>query len=1601
MKSAKKNRRYNYQKGGPVKPMSRVDELKGLLSMTKNALIGEPTGTMLDRVPMPGNELGIMSEVKGIGSMLSSLFKGSKPSKAVSKEIEAARVYFGNNFEPGFRKVDGPNPWAISHHGTNVDGRDVLIVKNVETGGVNPFYRRTGLGNRETDSAEDLATVGHWLPYYGMANHPQIDPNWFMKPLNGGRSGDTAGQREVTKMLNKMLGTGEEGAKSFSERYRYTSNKVPEKFVSHSGSKSVNDLFRAYGFNPNYYAQKYGIQAHKYGGMTKKIKKYPYGDTVDLSGILNNPLLGGFLDKSNDFATKFTPGLTPQITTNILGDAPTKMSAKDFMISKGFNPGNPLNIFKKGYGKLDRQYKDYKNQYKEDTNTYNTNASSIGSSISPLLGSLSTLMQGFQGQQNYDQSQGNQRDMTDSYGFQGYQDGGDVDQMMNQDPWLQARGQIESSGNQDSVSGAGAVGMFQITPIALKEYNRKYDSQYTWDQIKENPAANAHVSNGLIKDIRSMINKVDSTLGDFDKNVLAEMAYNYGPYRFLNKLKAKGRDVTLDQMINDTSLPLETRNHGKKFVKYFGNTQETSVPRPQEVKGVRQNPVSETSQTKRFSGDPYEYKKEGDKYYYRKGLGGFKEINNAGRLELKKRNFQYGGTPAQVDTLSNLIKFATNSDSIYNTALDPKKHFIAANPDSTLVRSGLRQVYSRDNNQQIGFINQQGQFMPMTNNMVRFEGKQSAFIPSVAQKQMGGNVNTTGYLEGSPTENNPYNIIPSPNITMEGVNQPINAIPMTNGNFGKPVKMKPGLNYYFPNADQVLEIPDNPSHAQYGQVAGLGRNKEFGQRLNDPLGLQGQPQLEDVPYLKRSTAPQFPAPEDNTPEIVPQGFIRPKGDKWMYKDNGDGSYTVIDTTRPDRKFKLDGKSKNKDAFIAVDKMFNKIQSKQDPRANDSRFNTYNSDPYSPNWYVKDVNNKEKPQVLPYIPGIDSAKQEVLPYIPSRDNTRVNTPAIYGENPTIAGPDPLSFAPTSAYNPYKGNVPQNTTTGPEDFLIQNHRDLSHWSNRIPNSWNAGVEIAPYLAGVGEAKLPFAVKNLIKESLAAKSVSKATKKAFYNAMKKGPQGKVFDSKGNLLSFFRYGGHARRYQMGDEVEQQDNQQEESQEPQVLPIQTEKGEKIYHLDKSISNTAAKKLHKNMDDDIVTDIVTEGVFIGSRDPKMSISKKEANQIVLGNYAVKYEQGKPSKLPKTIKFGDIFTKKKHTPSELMGRIDKKFPLSKQENNIFTELANEENKASRDQYMGIVKYMTDVKKPYQDAHYRYGGNVKKYQLGAILGGIGSLIPQVASMFTQSANKNATLQDINKYEQQNNGYLNDQVGLSSLSNLLGYATQDNTPEIYNPDQALQEFTNPYQRAIQNVGQRQEQNYNSGRSFANDAYSRLANIDPRLAATTASTIGSNAYRQAGQENSRLGEYRDQLGINLGSGRSQMIREALLNKQQTLAGVRSNKNQMNAGLFGNFAKIGNDYYSGKANIGNTALTARMGARGQYGNFISNMGYGVGNSLYDIGSGIAGLGTPAPTAQSNYNFSNVNRDIYNDRADTNRNQFNQNPLRLPALSTLPQIKPR
>ena len=67
-------------------------------------------------------------------------------------------------------------------------------------------------------------------------------------------------------------------------------------------------------------------------------------------------------------------------------------------------------------------------------------------------------------------------------------------------------------------------------------------------------------------------------------------------------------------------------------------------------------------------------------------------------------------------------------------------------------------------------------------------------------------VNTDGYLDTSPNRHNPYNIIPSPNITMNGVSRRLKLIP----EFGEPVIAEPESGtYQFGVSRWVLEIPQD------------------------------------------------------------------------------------------------------------------------------------------------------------------------------------------------------------------------------------------------------------------------------------------------------------------------------------------------------------------------------------------------------------------------------------------------------------------------------------------------------------------------------------------------------------------------------------------------------------------------------------------------------------------------------------------------------------------------------------------------------------------------------------------------------------------------
>lgn len=73
----------------------------------------------------------------------------------------------------------------------------------------------------------------------------------------------------------------------------------------------------------------------------------------------------------------------------------------------------------------------------------------------------------------------------------------------------------------------------------------------------------------------------------------------------------------------------------------------------------------------------------------------------------------------------------------------------------------------------------------------------------------GGNISTTGYKKDSPDRFNSYNIIPSNNITMKGVNKPIKGTPIdkTGKPIGESKVMTPEHNYQFPVGSLVHEEP--------------------------------------------------------------------------------------------------------------------------------------------------------------------------------------------------------------------------------------------------------------------------------------------------------------------------------------------------------------------------------------------------------------------------------------------------------------------------------------------------------------------------------------------------------------------------------------------------------------------------------------------------------------------------------------------------------------------------------------------------------------------------------------------------------------------------
>lgn len=102
-------------------------------------------------------------------------------------------------------------------------------------------------------------------------------------------------------------------------------------------------------------------------------------------------------------------------------------------------------------------------------------------------------------------------------------------------------------------------------------------------------------------------------------------------------------------------------------------------------------------------------------------------------------------------------------------------------------------------------------------------GISKSYLKELAEKKKykSGGISTEGYKRNSPDVNNPYNVIPSNQITMKGVDFPVMGI----DNVGYQQMMYPGNDYTFPGS-YVTEFPlKNMGNKRYGQM-GLEKKED-------------------------------------------------------------------------------------------------------------------------------------------------------------------------------------------------------------------------------------------------------------------------------------------------------------------------------------------------------------------------------------------------------------------------------------------------------------------------------------------------------------------------------------------------------------------------------------------------------------------------------------------------------------------------------------------------------------------------------------------------------------------------------------------------------
>ena len=158
-----------------------------------------------------------------------------------------------------------------------------------------------------------------------------------------------------------------------------------------------------------------------------------------------------------------------------------------------------------------------------------------------------------------------------------------------------------------------------------------------------------------------------------------------------------------------------------------------------------------------------------------------------------------------------------------------------------------------------------------------------------------------------------------------------------------------------------------------------------------------------------------------------------------------------------------------------------------------------------------------------------------------------------------------------------------------------------------------------------------------------------------------------------------------------------------ELSPLQTEKGEFVIHPNYSVTKSAARLPHAQMNNEVTdtlmpqqTDengqVVAPGAYVVSKDPLMAIPKKVAEQISLGIAPAYYSEDMHLPEAKELNFADKFfgKSKRMTPAEMTQSVLKKYPkaVRNESEDIFAANSNVSNKKARVMPLEIIKGLND-------------------------------------------------------------------------------------------------------------------------------------------------------------------------------------------------------------------------------------------------------------------------------------------------------------------------